>query len=576
MNRQRQASVFPSLPDRRTLRPVDLLRCVKWLAAYGPQGMMRKLRLHKHRYAPLKRNLSARALSHQRRERFPQEISFHIVLCVDEANADEAMIAIRCLQQQTYARWTLQPLCSEALFTQLREASGSDSRIVAEPPAAYDYLLRLHPSDRLHPGALNACMHAVCNQHADFIYTDEDLYRHAPCDLRAPLLKADFSAVALLGYNYIGRFFVCSKALAKLVCVDMLAPAFHADDAVLRLCHAARHVAHIPQILLYRQENDPSLPASDAQPYCQAVQAHLDRCHQGAKASPASHGCVHVQWPIAGEPMISILIPNKDHSAVLERCIASIASRSTWQKYEIIIIENNSLDPVTFALYEQLQQRYDHVRVVTWHGGYNFAAINNFGAQFAEGDYLLLLNNDVEVISPSWMEEMLMYAQREETGAVGALLLYPNGTVQHAGVATGVTLMAGHLHRGFDGNASGYMNRLCYAQHVTALTAACMMMRASVFNAIQGFDERYAVAFNDIDLCLRLREAGYLNVFTPFARLYHYESLSRGPETTSDKRDRFLGETERFHAQWEHALLQGDPYYNVNLSPLTEDFRPRA
>lgn len=270
--------------------------------------------------------------------------------------------------------------------------------------------------------------------------------------------------------------------------------------------------------------------------------------------------------------MVSILIPNYEHKKELETCLNSVFEKTTYKNYEVIVIENNSKSHEIFLYYQEIQKKWSNLKVVTWDGKFNFSAINNFGAKFASGKHLLLLNNDTEVISPDWIQEMLMYSQRKDVGAVGAKLYYPDNTIQHAGIGIGLLGLAGHLHRNFDRNHPGYMGRLIYAQDLSGVTAACVMIRRDVWDEIDGLDETFEVAFNDVDMCMRIRKAGYLIVWTPFAELYHYESKSRGAEDTPEKQRRFEGEVHLFQARWGKELAAGDPYYNPNLTLDREDF----
>ena len=234
--------------------------------------------------------------------------------------------------------------------------------------------------------------------------------------------------------------------------------------------------------------------------------------------------------------------------------------------FEILVVENNSQNPETFAYYEEIQKKYPQVRVIIWNGEFNYASINNYGASFAKGEYLLLLNNDIEVINPSWMEEMLGYCQRSDVGIVGAKLYYPDNSIQHAGVVIGMGGIAGHVLCKADGKEYGYNARLVTTQDISAVTAACLMISRSDFDAIDGFDEAFTVAFNDIDFCLKVRSMDKLVVFNPYVELYHYESKSRGAEDTPEKLERFRKEVRRFRKKWKEILDQGDPYYNPNLT----------
>ena len=289
---------------------------------------------------------------------------------------------------------------------------------------------------------------------------------------------------------------------------------------------------------------------------------------------PGTPGYYKTDYTIAHPGRVSILIPTCDHIKDLELCVESIYDRTTYPDFELILIENNSKQPETFRAYERMEKEHpDNLHVVTWQGkGFNYSALNNFGETFATGEYLLLLNNDTEVITPNWLEEMVMYAQQKRVGCVGAKLLYPDDTVQHAGVGFGIGGVAGHLHKYFPAASDGYMGRLNYVQDVYGDTAACLLIRREIYDEMNGLDESYAVAFNDVDFCVRVREAGYTNVFTPFAQLYHYESKSRGTEDNPEKQKRFQGEVLRFQARWGDLLAAGDPCTNPNFDIQREDF----
>ena len=289
---------------------------------------------------------------------------------------------------------------------------------------------------------------------------------------------------------------------------------------------------------------------------------------------PNTPGFYKTDYTITKPGKVSILIPSCDHGADLRTCVDSIYRKTTYADFEVLIIENNSKEDGTFRLYEQLQKEHpDNLRVLYWKGtGFNYSALNNFGAKEATGEYLLLLNNDTEVITPRWLEEMVMYAQQERVGCVGVKLLYPDNTIQHAGIGFGYLTLAAHMHKNFPVGHPGYMGRLVYAQDVYAVTAACLMVRKSVYDEVNGLDESFAVAFNDVDFCVRVRQAGYTNVFTPFAQLYHYESKSRGMEDNPEKQKRFQGEVLRFQARWGDLLAAGDPCTNPNFDIQREDF----
>lgn len=444
-----------------------------------------------------------------------------------------------------------------------------------------DYIALFDHDDLLHPSALYYVAKAAAEKNADFIYTDELTFDTTVDNAITIHLKPDFAPDNLRSNNYICHLTAFSRSLYNQV--GGFRDEYNGSqdyDMILRLTEKAANIVHIPHVLYYWRTHAASV-ASDisAKPYCidaahRALAAHLERCGLQGKVGTVynSPGYYKIDYDIEGEPLISILIPNKDHTDDLDRCLKSIFQKTTYRNYEIIIIENNSEERETFAYYEMIEAKHGNVKVVYYEGGFNYSAINNFGEQYAAGDYILLLNNDTEVIVPNWLQEMLMYAQRSDVGVVGAKLYYPDNTVQHAGVVLGVGGVAGHSHKYFPRGAGGYMGRLSYAQNVSAVTGACMMLRHSIYREVNGLDESLEVAFNDVDFCLRIREKGYLVLFTPFAELYHYESISRGDDQDAEKSNRFRSEVERVRQRWSDLLRAGDPYYNPNLSLESEDF----
>ena len=356
---------------------------------------------------------------------------------------------------------------------------------------------------------------------------------------------------------------------------------------ILRLTSSAKKVVHVPKLLYYWRSHKGSV-ASDisAKPYAiaaakGAVADHLTRCgfkNFEIKSTRAFDTIFEIKYEILSEDKISILIPNKDHIDDLRRCIDSIRERSTYENYEIIVIENNSEQQATFDYYKTLEEQ-ENITVVIYKGAFNYSRINNFGAGFATGKYLLLLNNDTQVISMNWLESMLMYAQRPDVGAVGAKLYYGDRTIQHAGVVVGLGAhrTAGHTHYRINYDNLGYMGKLCYAQNVSAVTGACLMVKKSIYDALGGLDEAFQIALNDVDFCLRIREKGYLNVFTPFAELYHFESASRGIDAANEaKAKRYEEECALFRERWKELLAKGDPYYNPNFSLDRSDYSLRV
>ena len=451
--------------------------------------------------------------------------------------------------------------------------------------ATGDYIALLDHDDILHPCALWYTAQAIVEQGADFVYTDEATFEGKVENVVLYHFKPDFMLDNLRSNNYICHLTTFSKVLMEQAGGGERAEYNGSQDydLFLRLTEKAQKIAHIPHALYYWRSS-PNSTASDisAKTYCidagiAALKAHYARCGvavDDVTLLPGTPGYYKTDYTMAHPGRVSILIPTCDHIRDLETCVESIYARTTYPDFEILLIENNSKEEQTFRSYERMRKEHpDTLKVLTWQGkGFNYSALNNFGARYATGEYLLLLNNDTEVITPGWLEEMVMYAQQKRVGCVGAKLLYPDDTIQHAGVGFGIGGVAGHLHKYFPATSDGYMGRLNYVQDVYGDTAACLLIRKEIYDEVHGLDESYAVAFNDVDFCVRVRETGYTNVFTPFAQLYHYESKSRGMEDNPEKQKRFQGEVLRFQARWGDLLAKGDPCTNPNFDIQREDF----
>ena len=468
------------------------------------------------------------------------------------------------------------------VYKRLAENKGiSENTNACLAMAGGDYIGLLDHDDILHPEALYFYTKEIMKCGADFIYSDENIFHETINDSDNLHFKPDFSPDYLRSNNYICHLTVFSRKLYEQV--GSFRQEFDGSqdyDMVLRLTEKAQHIVHIPKILYYwRAHAQSTAQGIHAKDYCidaakRALAEHLKRVGlKGTIEDAALPSRYRMRYEIKGDPLISIIIPNKDNIEMLKRCIDSILLRSSYQNFEIIVVENNSEQQGTFQYYETLTE--ERIRIVRWENEFNYPAINNFGAAFAKGEHILLLNNDTEVIAPDWLQEMLMFAQRKDVGAVGAKLYYPDDTVQHAGVILGVGGVAGHSHKHFSRKSPGYFGRLVLAQNLSAVTAACVMMPKKVFDEVGGLDEGYKVAFNDVDICMKIRMAGYLIVYTPYAELYHYESVSRGYEDTPEKVARFNKEIRRFKDLWGDELAAGDPYYNSNLTLSREDFSLR-
>ena len=348
-------------------------------------------------------------------------------------------------------------------------------------------------------------------------------------------------------------------------------------DFVLRCTEKTDRIAHIPKVLYHWRFYEGSTAADpESKRYAfdagrRAIQAHYDRLGWPATVEDGEYpGIYRTRWHWEEHPLVSVIIPNKDHIADLRKCLDSLRTVSTWPALEILVVENNSTEAETEAFYRKMEED-GQIRLIRYQGAFNFSAINNYGVSFAKGEYLLFLNNDTELITDA-VTEMMGYALRPDVGAVGARLYYGDDTIQHAGVVVGWGGVAGHAFVNQKRGETGYQHRIICQQDMSAVTAACMLVRADVFREAGGFTEELAVAFNDIDLCMKIRSLGYLIVYNPFAELYHYESRSRGLENTPEKVRRFNKESQYFAKCWPVILRDGDPYYSPNLSMVTQDF----
>ena len=571
----------------------------------GPRGIARKLRQKKIEAQAKKLHGTAsfpapEEAKRQKETKFDRMVTISILVPLYNTPLNFLNEMIESVLAQTYQNWEL---CladgsdhdHDEVEKRCREYMEKDKRIVYRrleknegisgntnrcyEMATGDYIGLFDHDDVLHPSVLYEYVKVINEQDADYIYCDETTFKGDSIDNMITLhFKPDFAPDNLRANNYICHFSVFSRAL--LEGTELFRSGFDGSqdhDMILRLTANAKKVVHVPKLMYYWRSHKASV-ASDisAKPYAiaaakGAVAAHLQSCgfkNFEIKSTRAFDTIFEIKYEIEREDKISILIPNKDHVDDLRRCIDSIKERSTYENYEIIVIENNSTEKGTFDYYKTLEGQ-DKITIVTYEGEFNYARINNFGAGVATGKYLLLLNNDTQVISMNWLEAMLMYAQRPDVGAVGAKLYYGDRTIQHAGVVVGLGAhgTAGHTHYKINYDNLGYMGKLCYAQNVSAVTGACLMVKKSIYDAVGGLDEEFKVALNDVDFCLRIMEKGYLNVFTPFAELYHFESASRGIDVVDDaKAKRYEEESALFRKKWKTLLEKGDPYYNPNFS----------
>ena len=510
---------------------------------------------------------------------------------------------LQSVQKQTYRRWQLvlvdasdetHPAASELA----RTAAKQDSRVVYRKIenggiaanttagfalAAGEYLTLLDHDDVLYPNALFECVQTIQNTGADFVYSDEIVLSENLKALGGYHFKPDFAPDYLRGCNYITHLAVFSRSLLEEAGAAEYPEFDGAQDheLILRLTEKARRIEHIKKVLyIWRGHAGSTAAGMEAKPYAlaageRAINAQLKRLGLPGQAAAidGAPGAYRLRYELTGSPLVSVLIPNKDHAEDLQRCLSSLYAKAGYDNFEVLVIENNSTDPATFTYYDTLPDAFPRCRVVRYEGAFNFSAVNNFGAQFAAGEHLLLLNNDIEVLSEGFLRELLSYSQRPDVGAVGAKLYYPDDTIQHAGVLMGINGSAGHSHKSYPRKAVGDLYRLITTQNYMAVTGACLMTKTALYREAGGLDEeQFAVAYNDVDYCLKLWEKGLLNVYTPCAEAYHYESKSRGLDTLSENAKRYEREKANFYAKYQRYIDNYDPYYNPHFNNLFENF----
>lgn len=510
---------------------------------------------------------------------------------------------IESVRNQSYANWRL---CiadgsdQDETKNIIKEYVSKDNRIVvscldenygisgntnkALELADGEYTALFDHDDVLELNALYEVVSSLQEVHHDIVYTDEDKLNGKTLQFEDPNFKSDYNEDLLLSHNYITHFFVVKTNILREV------GGFNSEydgaqdyDVILKCVEKTDDIHHIAKILYHWRMHEGSTALNpESKMYCyiageKAIQHHLDRIGVKAKVEMRKKpywGLYHVGYLLDEDPLVSIVIPNYEHEDVLKTCIDSLYNVNTYKNFEIIIVENNSKKKSTFDYYEQVQADHENVKVVTWEGTeFNFSAINNFGAKYAKGQYLLFLNNDTKVIAPEAIREMIGTCSRNNVGIVGAKLLYQDNTIQHAGVVIGFMGYARHIMNDIEGlKDPGYMMRAQVNCDYSAVTAACMMTKKSLFEELHGFDESFKVACNDIDYCLRVRKKNYLVVFNSFAKFYHFESKSRGYENNLEKVNRFNREVEIWQNRWRDILANGDPYYNVNFKIENEPF----
>ena len=575
-----------------------------------------------------KRKLTREVWEAQRKDSDAWEHRPLISICVPLYHTPENYLCemIDSVRNQTYTNWELcladgskkdtlegvikahYPSEARIVYKHLEENLGiSGNTNAAFALANGSWIALLDHDDILAPEALYESLAATGENEAkaslvkrkkqeatiDVVYSDEDKITE---DLKThfdPHFKPDYNIDLLCTNNYITHFFVVKREIVEQVGGFQSRYDGAQDfDFIFRCTDVAKGIAHVPRVLYHWRTSAGSTaenPSSKMYAYeagKAAIEAHLmAKGIKGEVSLTKNLGFYRVKYEVEKDELISIIIPNKDQAKTLKRCLSSI-EKSTYQNYEIIIIENNSVEEQTFQLYESLTgQAYqkkepmegtlsngNRICVVTWDGPFNYAAINNYGVRYAKGSYFLLLNNDIEIITKDWMEELLSHCQRDDVAAAGCKLLYPDGTIQHAGVGIGLGGIANSMFVGMDSKFHGYMHRANLQMDYSAVTAACMLVKRTRFEEVGGFTEELAVAYNDIDLCLKMGEKGYRIVYTPYAMAYHYESKTRGKEDSKEKMERLQKESDYMLSHWSDIFEYGDPCYNVNFSKKKMDY----
>jgi GT2 family glycosyltransferase len=517
-----------------------------------------------------------------------------IIMLLNDAPLNDIRETIESLCGQWYQNWELciavDTSAGNATLSLLQDYANQDARInvVATPLkdalsaaanrgldlALGDYVALIGNADVLPPQALFYIAQAIASHpEAAMIFSDEDKISQSGVRYD-PWFKCELNYELLLSQNAIGHLTVYRRDLIKDL--EGFRVGFESAqdyDLALRALERidATQVIHIPRIL-YHQRTRPRQTAAATEAARRAVADHLVRTDRGGVVEPVPEAPQYnrVRYPLPPAlPLVSIIIPTRDRANLLGMCLDSLLAKTTYTHYEIIIVDNGSVEASTQALFARLPK--DRISIIHDDAPFNYSRLNNLAVAQAKGDVICLMNNDIEIFTPDWMQEMLSYASQPDIGCVGARLWFPDGRLQHAGVITGLGGVAGHPNKFFPRGYSGYFGRAVLAQSMSAVTAACLMVCREIWEKVQGLDENLAVAFNDVDFCLRIRAAGYRNVWTPFAEMIHHESASRGDETTPEKQERYLKEIEQMKSRWGD-LLNNDPAYNPNLTLAHDDF----
>ena len=489
------------------------------------------------------------------------------------------------LSAQTYGQFKVifrDDVSGEKTKNLISEYSKKDSRFCLEDVeeaknelfnTKSDYVIFLSQRTIIEPDYLFEIVKQLNVKRHDFIYTDSDNVDESMMVYLNPQFKPDLSIDLLRSYNYIGKSFIVKSNILLQIKDDYI----NKYDLIFKCIEKSESIYHIPKVLLHEfsvgYEHDQNKDNI-------IIKQHLERVDEDGEVIYDKERNGHrVIYDLNEKPLVSIVIANKDHVSDLDNCITSIMTKSIYKNIEFVIVENNSTEDDTFTYYEKIKKQNSNVSVIKWNGEFNYSAINNFGVKNSKGEFVLLLNNDTELISEDGIEDMLRICSRRDVGIAGAKLLYKDNTVQHAGVILGYDKYASHAFIGMDNQDAGYMNRARITSDFSAVTAACLMIKKSVFEECGGLDESFRVACNDVDLCLKVREKGYYIVYDAYSLWYHYESKSRGYEDTEEKIKRFNDEKMRFYTKWKNIMDERDPYHNINFSdnlpPFTVDYNEK-
>jgi len=492
-------------------------------------------------------------------------------LCIaDDASGDHAVVGF------------LKALDDPRIKIVFRSENGNISAASnsAASLATGEFLTFLDHDDTLHPNALTELVFAAQETGADFIYSDEDFIRSDGV-LVNPHFKPDFAPDLLFSQNYITHMVMVNRHLFQGIGGFRLGYEGAQDyDLFLRLSETAKRIVHVAKPLYHwRMLKGSTAMQTDVKPaaHPNARQALKDALvRRGVEAEVLDGNLPHyfrVKYRIKDRPLVSIVIPFKDHPRLLKQALTSIVEKTSYPNFEVIGVSNDSTSVSVYELMDRFQQIGNRIRFIQLNERFNFSRLVNHGVENAQGEHVVLFNNDLQIISEDWIHALLEHSQRREVAVVGAKLYYPDNTIQHAGIAIGLGGCAGSLHLNFPGYHEGYYNRLQIVQNVTAVTGALMMVSKAIYQELNGFDEiTFPVAFNDVDFCLKAVKKGYLNIFTPHCKAYHHESKTRGYEVTPGKKQRFRAEMASLKKRYQAEIEAGDPYYNPNFHQGRDNF----